>query len=105
MTTAILLILFLMLLGLSAFFSGSETALTSANRTWIHELANKGDGRARLTSQFLQNGDRLLGITLVGNNIVNVCLTTIGSILLTRSSLTESPSLGRIPAGMNGSTP
>lgn len=83
MTTAILLILFLMLLGLSAFFSGSETAMTSANRTWVHELANKGDGRARLTSQFLQNGDRLLGITLVGNNIVNVCLTTIGSILLT----------------------
>lgn len=83
MTTAILLILFLMLLGLSAFFSGSETALTSANRTWVHELASKGDGRARLTSQFLQNGDRLLGITLVGNNIVNVCLTTIGSILLT----------------------
>lgn len=83
MTTAILLILFLMLLGLSAFFSGSETAMTSANRTWVHELANKEDGRARLTSQFLQNGDRLLGITLVGNNIVNVCLTTIGSILLT----------------------
>lgn len=83
MTTAILLILFLMLLGLSAFFSGSETAMTSANRTWVHELASKGDGRARLTSQFLQNGDRLLGITLVGNNIVNVCLTTIGSILLT----------------------
>lgn len=83
MTTAILLILFLMLLGLSAFFSGSETAMTSANRTWVHELANKGDGRARLTGQFLQNGDRLLGITLVGNNIVNVCLTTIGSILLT----------------------
>lgn len=83
MITAILLILFLMLLGLSAFFSGSETAMTSANRTWVHELANKGDGRARLTSQFLQNGDRLLGITLVGNNVVNVCLTTIGSILLT----------------------
>ena len=70
-------ILLFVLLALSAFFSGSETALTSANRPWLKERAADGDRRAVLACHFLDNSDKFLSTVLIGNNIVNVSFATV----------------------------
>jgi Mg2+/Co2+ transporter CorB len=67
------------LLVVSAFFSGSETALTAASRPRIHQLATKGNRRARIVLNLHDHKDRLIGAILLGNNIVNI----FGSALAT----------------------
>jgi Mg2+/Co2+ transporter CorB len=67
------------LLVVSAFFSGSETALTAASRPRIHQLATKGNRRARIVLNLHDHKDRLIGAILLGNNIVNI----LGSALAT----------------------
>ena len=67
------------LLVFSAFFSGSETALTAASRPRIHQLAIKGNRRARIVLNLHDHKDRLIGAILLGNNIVNI----FGSALAT----------------------
>ena len=67
------------LLVVSAFFSGSETALTAASRPRIHQLAIKGNRRARIVLNLHDHKDRLIGAILLGNNIVNI----FGSALAT----------------------
>src|SRR4051812_30137673 len=59
-------------LGLSAFFSASETALTAASRARMHALEKGGDPRARLVNKLLLARERLIGAMLIGNNIVNI---------------------------------
>jgi len=72
----ILLILFL----LSAFFSGTETALMALNRYKLKHLAKKNKG-ARLAMQLLQKPDRLIGVILLGNNLVNILITQLATLL------------------------
>ncbi|MFN0023570.1 MAG: HlyC/CorC family transporter [Parvularculaceae bacterium] len=67
------------LLLLSAFFSGSETALTAASRARMHKLENDGSGRARRVNMLLRDRERLIGSILVGNNLVNILATTLAS--------------------------
>jgi Mg2+/Co2+ transporter CorB len=69
---------------LSAFFSGSETALTAASRARMHALAKSGDRRARVVNRLLRNRDRLIGAILLGNT-----LASIGSSALLTSVLEE----------------
>ncbi|GAB4511033.1 MAG: HlyC/CorC family transporter [Roseibium sp.] len=72
------------LLFLSGFFSGSETALTAASRARMHQLEKTGDWRARVASALIANRERLIGALLLGNNLVNIlasALTT--SVFLT----------------------
>ncbi|GIX17520.1 MAG: membrane protein [Rhodothalassiaceae bacterium] len=71
------------LLALSAFFSGSETALTAASRAWIHGRAREGDRRARIVERLIADRERLIGAILLGNNLVNI----LASALATRSFL------------------
>lgn len=59
-------------LGLSAFFSGAETALTAASRARMHALESGGDGRAKTVNKLLRMRERLIGAMLIGNNIVNI---------------------------------
>jgi len=59
-------------LGLSAFFSGAETALTAASRARMHALEKGGDSRARTVNKLLLMRERLIGAMLIGNNIVNI---------------------------------
>ncbi len=69
------------LLVLSAFFSGSETALLGADWLRIRYLARKGDRRARAVEQLLQRRDILIGTILVGNNLVNIAASSIATAL------------------------
>ncbi len=82
-TDILLLILFLLLL-LSAFFSGSETALMTLNRYRLKHLSNEGHRGAKLAQRLLQRPDRLLGLILLGNNFVNILATALATIIFIR---------------------
>ena len=62
----------LVCLALSAFFSGSETALTAASRARMHALETAGDERAGIINRLLLAKERLIGAMLIGNSIVNI---------------------------------
>ena len=59
-------------LALSAFFSGSETALTAASRARMHALETSGDNRAKIINRLLLAKERFIGAMLIGNNVVNI---------------------------------
>lgn len=72
------------LLLLSAYFSATETAFTGLNRSRLKTMANMGDGKAERTLALLDNYDKLLSTTLIGNNIVNIAATTLATVFFTR---------------------
>ena len=69
----------LVLLVLSAFFSGSETALTGASLPRMHELARQGNRRAILVLALYEQRERLIGAILLGNNLANILATTLAT--------------------------
>ncbi len=69
------------LLGFSAFFSGSETALTAISRATLHALEKNGDKRATLVSALTHKLDRLIGAILIGNNLVNILASSLATSL------------------------
>ena len=71
------------LLGLSAFFSGSETALTAINRATMHQLSEKGSNGARLALKLTEDNERLIGSILLGNNLVNILAASLATSLFT----------------------
>ena len=72
--------LMLIFLALSAFFSSSETAFTSFSHTKMKSLASEGNKKASLVMYMADNYDKLLTTLLVGNNIVNIALSSIATI-------------------------
>jgi len=72
------------LLLLSAFFSGSETALMTLNRYRLRHLAAAGHPGARLAERLLQKPDRLIGLILLGNNFVNILASSLATIIAIR---------------------
>lgn len=89
---AIYVIILVALLILSAFFSATETAFTSLNRTRLKLLADDGKKSAKKALKHAENYDRLLYTILIGNNIVNLTLATISTLLFS-SIITNSESL------------
>jgi len=69
------------LLVLSAFFSGSETALMSLNRYQLRHKAREGHRGAIFAERLLKRPDRLLGLILFGNNLANVALVAIVTLI------------------------
>ncbi|MBL6785125.1 MAG: HlyC/CorC family transporter [Rickettsiales bacterium] len=67
----------LLLIFLSAFFSSSETALTSLSRAKIHKLKKQGDKSASLVSDLRKDKDLLISSILIGNNIVNILASVL----------------------------
>ncbi|OAN50399.1 hypothetical protein A6A05_12615 [Magnetospirillum moscoviense] len=67
------------LLVLSAFFSGSETALTAVSRPYMHQLEQDGSRRARRVNHLIATRDRLIGALLVGNNLVNILASSLAT--------------------------
>jgi putative hemolysin len=64
----------------SGFFSASETAFTSANHTKLKNMSADGNKRASLVLKMLDNYDKLLSTILVGNNIVNILLSSVATL-------------------------
>lgn len=81
-STSVLIIIFCILF--SAYFSATETAFSSLNRIRIKNLAEKGDKRAKLVLDLLENFDSLLSSILIGNNIVNIACASVATILFVK---------------------
>ncbi len=73
------------LLILSAFFSGSETALTAASRGKLRSQADKGNRGADRALKITEDNERLIGSVLLGNNLVNILATSLATALFTRA--------------------
>lgn len=82
MTTYILIMAALVIM--SAYFSATETAFSSLNKTRLKAILEKGNKRANLALKLSDNYDKLISTILVGNNIVNIALASIGTILFTK---------------------
>jgi magnesium and cobalt exporter, CNNM family len=67
------------LLMLSAFFSGSETALTAMSKARMHKLESDGNPRARDVNFLIRDRERLIGAILLGNNLVNILATSLAT--------------------------
>ncbi len=64
---------------MSAFFSGSETALTAVSRSRIHTLEANGEQRAGIVRELIERRDRLIGALLIGNNLANILSSSIAT--------------------------
>ncbi|MDA0722468.1 MAG: HlyC/CorC family transporter [Proteobacteria bacterium] len=72
------------LLILSGFFSGSETALTAASRGKLRSAADKGSKGAERALRVTEDNERLIGSVLLGNNVVNILATSLATAILTK---------------------
>jgi Mg2+/Co2+ transporter CorB len=81
--TGLFLVLLLCIL-LSAFFSGSETALLTMNRYRLRHMADQGHRGARLARALLERPDRLIGLILLGNNFVNILASSLATVIALR---------------------
>jgi Mg2+/Co2+ transporter CorB len=84
------------LLLLSAFFSGSETALVSLNRYQLRHKARQGHRGARLAERLLQRPDRLIGLILLGNNLVNFSAASLVALIAMKIGGQPAVALGTI---------
>lgn len=76
-----LIIVLIILIALSAFFSATETAFSSLSRIRIKSLAQDGNRKAKQALKLSEKYDALLSTILVGNNVVNIASTTIATLL------------------------
>ncbi|MBY0475671.1 MAG: HlyC/CorC family transporter [Nitrosomonas sp.] len=78
----IMLIALVILLIVSGFFSLSETSMMAINRYRLRHLAKQGHRGARLTVKLLEKTDRLLGVILLGNNLLNTASATLVAVIV-----------------------
>ncbi|WP_297716427.1 HlyC/CorC family transporter [Intestinimonas sp.] len=79
-----MIVALLLMVVFSAYFSATETAFTSLNRIRLKSRADAGDRRAARTLALAEDYDRLLSTILIGNNIVNISASTLGTVLFTQ---------------------
>ncbi|MEL6744282.1 MAG: CNNM domain-containing protein, partial [Pseudomonadota bacterium] len=80
--TASVLLIFLAIIGLiatSAFFSGSETALTAVSKARMHSLEQAGDKQASKVAFLIEAKERLIGALLLANNLVNILASALAT--------------------------
>lgn len=77
-------VLFFVLLGVSALFSCSETAMTAASRARMHTLESDGSKRAALVNRLRESKDRMISSLLLGNNLVNIFASALATAVLIR---------------------
>ncbi|MBU2977371.1 HlyC/CorC family transporter [Alteromonas sp. C1M14] len=83
-STSTLFIALGVLIFLSAYFSSSETGMMSINRYRLKHLHNEGNRGAKRVQKLLERPDRLIGLILIGNNLVNIAASSIATIICTR---------------------
>lgn len=72
------------LVAFSAFFSASETSFTSVNMIRIRNMAEEGDQKAVTAVKLVENYDRMLSTILIGNNLVNIALSSLTTVIATK---------------------
>ena len=80
-----MIVILVLLITLSAYFSATETAFSSLNRIRLKNLAANGNKRTKLAYRLSEEYDELLSTILVGNNIVNITSTSIATMLFIRA--------------------
>ena len=80
--TTYIIIMVICLIG-SAYFSATETAFSCSNKTRLRAMAEKGNKRAERALDLAEKYDRLISTILIGNNIVNILLASLGTIVFT----------------------
>lgn len=80
-STETLIFLLLIMVVISAYFSASETGIMTLNRYRLRHLSKQGSRSARRVERLLQKPDRLIGLVLVGNNLVNILASALGTIV------------------------
>ena len=78
--TTYIIIMVICLIG-SSYFSATETAFSCANKTRLRALAEKGNKKAELAVNLADKYDRLISTILIGNNIVNILLASVGTLV------------------------
>ena len=81
LTAAVIFVLLVM----SAFFSGSETALTGSSRAKLRAQADKGSSGAAIALKLTDDNERLIGALLLGNNVANILSASLATALMTRT--------------------
>ena len=79
----LLYVLPVILVAFSAFFSGTETAVSSVNRIRMKNMAANGDSRAKKVLHVSDDYDRTISSILIGNNIVNIASASVGTVIFT----------------------
>ena len=79
--STIMIVCMIILTACSAFFSATETAYLSLNQTKIKTLSANGDRRAKQVAALSADYDKLISTVLIGNNIVNITLSSISTVL------------------------
>ena len=82
--TAISVFIMAVLVLFSAYFSATETAFSTLNKTRIKTLAESGDKKAEKTLALSENYDKLISTILIGNNIVKIALASVGTVLFVK---------------------
>lgn len=80
-STGTLFVLLAILILFSAYFSSSETGMMSINRYRLKHLVKENHRGAKRVSQLLERPDRLIGLILIGNNLVNIAASAIATII------------------------
>ena len=89
------------LLLLSGFFSSSETGLMAINKYRLRHLANSGHRGARLAQKLLRRPDRLIGLILLGNNLVNIFAASLVTVIAIRVGGQGAIAAGREKLGIS----
>ena len=95
-TTATLIAAIVVMVIFSAYFSATETAFSSLNKIRLRSKAEAGDTRAALTLSIADEYDRMLSTILIGNNIVNITASTLGTVLFTRLFNAYGPTISTV---------
>ncbi len=92
------IVILIILISLSAFFSSSETALTAVNKIRLRSLAEEGVKGAKVTYKLIEDPTKMLGAILIGNNVVNLSaaslVTTLAINLCTKMGMGSNASVG-----------
>ena len=91
MTVAIVLLVMM-----SAYFSATETAFSCLNKIRMKSRAESGDHRAALAMDLVEDYDRLISPILIGNNIVNITASTVGTVLFTKLYAAYGPTVSTV---------
>lgn len=80
-STETLIFILVIMVAVSAYFSASETGMMTLNRYRLRHLSKQGNRAARRVEKLLQKPDRLIGLVLIGNNLVNILASALGTIV------------------------
>ena len=83
-TIVIQIVVLLILLIFSAYFSSAETALTTVNKVRIKSMADEGNKRAKAVLQISEKYQKMLSTVLVGNNVVNLTASSLSTVIVTK---------------------